>query len=82
MMWIKAGVVENRFEGDRISQSLQEAGIPFMVKSFLDTAYNGLYVPQKGWGMVLVPESYLDEAEKVIGEVKNSFEEEEEDGDE
>ncbi len=82
MMWIKAGVVENRFEGDRISQSLQEAGIPFLVKSFLDTAYNGLYVPQKGWGMVLVPETYFDEAEKVIAEVKNSFEEEEEDGDE
>ncbi len=82
MMWVKAGVVENRFEGDRISQSLQDAGIPFMVKSFLDTAYNGLYVPQKGWGMVLVPETFLEEAEKVIREVKNGFEEEEEDGDE
>jgi len=80
MMWVKAGIVENRFEGDRISQSLQEAGIPFMVKSFLDTAYDGLYVPQKGWGMVLVPETFVDEAEKVIAEVKNSFEEEGEDG--
>ncbi len=79
-MWVKAGVVENRFEGDRISQSLQDAGIPFLVKSFLDTAYNGLYVPQKGWGMVLVPETFLDKAETVIAEVKNSFEEEGEDG--
>ena len=45
--WEKAGIVENRFEGDRVSQALSEAGIPFMVKSFLDTAYDGLYVPQK-----------------------------------
>ena len=75
-MWIKAGIVENRFEGDRISQSLQEAGIPFMVKSFLDTAYNGLYIPQKGWGMVLVPETYVEEAESIISEVKGSFKEE------
>ena len=75
-MWVKAGIVENRFEGDRISQSLHEAEIPFMVKSFLDTAYDGLYVPQKGWGMVLVPESFLGEAEKIISEVKKSFEEE------
>ena len=59
-MWIKAGIVENRFEGDRISQSLQEAEIPFMIKSFLDTAYDGLYVPQKGWGMVLVPETFVE----------------------
>ena len=76
---MKAGIVENRFEGDRISQSLQDAEIPFMVKSFLDTAYDGLYVPQKGWGMVLVPEDFVEEAEKIIAEVKKSFEEEEED---
>ena len=75
-MWIKAGIVENRFEGDRISQSLQEAGIPFMVKSFLDTAYDGLYILQKGWGMVLVPETFAEEAERIIAEVKGSFREE------
>jgi len=75
-MWIKAGIVENRFEGDRISQSLQEAGIPFMVKSFLDTAYDGLYILQKGWGMVLVPETFAEEAERIISEVKGSFREE------
>ncbi len=76
-MWIKAGIVENRFEGDRISQSLQEAEIPFMVKSFLDTAYDGLYVFQKGWGMVLVPETVVEEAKRIISEVKGSFREEE-----
>ena len=75
-MWIKAGIVENRFEGDRISQSLREAEIPFMIKSFLDTAYDGLYVPQKGWGMGLVPETFAEDAEKIISEVKKSFEEE------
>ena len=74
--WEKAGVVENRFEGDRVSQALKEAGIPFLMKSFLDTAYNGLYIPQKGWGAVMVPENFEEEAEKVIFEVKGSFAEE------
>ena len=74
--WIRAGIVENRFEGDRICQTLQEAEIPFVVKSFLDTAYDGLYVPQKGWGMVLVPETFAEEAERIISEVKGSFREE------
>ena len=48
--WVKAGVVENRFEGDRVAQTLKEAEIPFMIKSFHDTAYDGLYIPQKGLG--------------------------------
>lgn len=77
--WIKAGIVESRFEGDRISQSLKEAEIPFLIKSFVDTAYDGLYIPQKGWGAVMVPERFRGEAERVISEVKQSFKEEEKD---
>jgi hypothetical protein len=77
--WVKAGVVESRFEGDRVSQALDEAGIPFLIKSFLDTAYDGLYIPQKGWGAVMVPENFKEEAEEVIFDVKRSFREEEED---
>jgi len=74
--WVKAGVIENRFEGDRISQALSEAGISFMVKSFLDTAYNGLYVPQKGWGAVMVPKEFKERTEKIVNDIKKSFEKE------
>jgi hypothetical protein len=76
--WVKAGTVENRFEGDRISQALQEAGIPFLIKSFLDTAYDGLYIPQKGWGVVMVSKKNKEEAENLINEVKKTFVKEEE----
>ena len=76
---MKVGTVENRFEGDRISQALQEAGIPFFVKSFLDTAYDGLYIPQKGWGIVTVAKKDKEEAEKLISEVKKTFVKEGED---
>ena len=73
--WVKAGIIESRFEGDRVSQALEEAGISFLIKSFLDTAYDGLYIPQKGWGMVLVPEKFREEAEEVILGVKKNFKE-------
>ena len=77
--WTKVGTVENRFEGDRISQALQEARIPFLIKSFLDTAYDGLYIPQKGWGVVMVPEKNREEAKRLISEVKKIFIKEEDD---
>jgi len=76
MRWVNAGVVENRFEGDRVSQALKEAGIPYMIKSFLDTAYNGLYLPQKGWGRIMVPEEFNNEAERIIAEVRTFFQKE------
>lgn len=74
--WVHAGAIDNRFEGDRVSQALEEAGIPYMIKSFLDTAYDGLYVPQKGWGRVMVPEEYCENAERIIAEVKMYFQKE------
>jgi hypothetical protein len=77
--WVEAGTIDNRFEGDRVSQALEEAGIPYFVKSFLDTAYDGLYLPQKGWGRVMVPEEWREKAERVIAEVKIFFQKEGED---
>jgi len=77
--WVKVGTVENRFEGDRISQALGEAGIQFLIKSFLDTAYNGLYIPQKGWGVVMVSEKNKEEAERLVSEIKKTFVKEEDD---
>ncbi len=73
--WVKAGVVESRFEWDRTAQALERAGIPYVMKSFLDTAYDGLYLPQKGWGAVMVPEGFVEEAREVLIEVKDSFRE-------
>ncbi|HMK76241.1 MAG TPA: DUF2007 domain-containing protein [Thermodesulfobacteriota bacterium] len=77
--WVKVGTVENRFEGDRISQAFEEAGIRFLIKSFLDTAYDGLYILQKGWGVVMVSEKNKEEAERLISEIKKTFAKEEDD---
>jgi len=76
---VKVGTVENRFEGDTISQALEEAGIQFLIKSFLDTAYDGLYIPQKGWGVVMVSEKNKEEAERLVSEIKKTFVKEEDD---
>jgi len=47
-----------------------------LMKSFLDTAYDGLFIPQKGWGVVMVPEEFLEEAKRLTGDVKRTFEKE------
>ena len=72
--WVKAGIVDTRFEGDRVAQALKEAEIPFLIKSFHDTAYDGLYILQKGWGAVLVPEEFREQTEQVIVDIKKTFE--------
>ena len=71
--FIKIFVVENQFEADLVSQALREEGIPMMLKTFSDTAYDGLYIPQKGWAAIMVPEECKALGEKVVNEFKEAF---------
>ena len=53
----------------RIKAALDDAGIPCIVRSNLDTAYDGLYVPQKGFGDVLVSSEFASQARALIADL-------------
>ncbi len=56
----------NRFEADLLMDALHREGVTAILRSFEETAYDGLFVPQRGWGQILVPEEYVPEAHDVI----------------
>lgn len=62
-------VLDNRFEADLLMAALEQEGIPAMLRSFEETPYDGLFVPQKGWGLILVAEDDLDRARRLIQEI-------------
>ncbi len=69
----KVTVAENKFEADLITQTLQQEGIPVMIRSYHDTAYNGIFIPQKGWGAVMVPEDLEGRAHDIIAELRDGL---------
>ena len=71
--FVKIFVVENKFEADLVSQALQEEGVPVMLKRFSDTAYDGLYIPQKGWAAIMIPEEFKAFGESVVAEFEEAF---------
>jgi hypothetical protein len=66
--FVRLKVVGSLFEGQRMQALLQAAEIPTMLNSYGDTAMDGLYQTQKGWGEIRVPESKKAEAEKILEE--------------
>ena len=70
---IKIFVAENSFEADLITQALRGEGIPVLLKRFSDTAYDGLYIPQKGWAAVMIPEQWKALGEEVVAEFEDAF---------
>jgi ketol-acid reductoisomerase len=71
--FVKIFVVENKFEADLVSQALRTEGIPVMVRKFSDTAYDGLYIPQKGWAAIMVPEECKAMGQKVVNDFNEAF---------
>jgi hypothetical protein len=70
---VRIHTVENRFEADLLMQALSEECIPTMLRRFEETAYDGLFVTQMGWGAILVPGDYEVEAKSLIERVLESI---------
>lgn len=71
---VRIHTVENRFEADLLLQALRQEHIPAMLRRFEETAYDGLFVTQMGWGAILVPGDYAPDARKVVQHVLHSLE--------
>ncbi len=72
-VFIKVATLENAFEADILKDGCEKEHIPVIVRSFHDTAYNGIYILQKGWGVILVPEEYRERAKKIISLLRETF---------
>lgn len=62
----------NAAEADAIKSVLMEYGIYAEIKSYHDTAYDGLFQTQYGWGVIRVYEKDFPEAQRIVEEWKNA----------
>jgi cell division GTPase FtsZ len=68
--YIKAVTLDNEIEAGLLESILKERDIPHLMRSYHDTAYDGLYQTQKGWGVVNAPESYREEIEEILSDLR------------
>ena len=66
MTYIKIATIENLIEAQVLESVLKERGIRHRIRSFHDTAYDGLFQFQKGWGEVYAPEDRRAEILDII----------------
>lgn len=67
---------DNEAEANVIKAILKDHGIQAQVKSFHDTAYDGLFQSQYGWGVIRVSETDFPEAQRIIEEWRSAHPEE------
>ena len=70
--YIKITGLENIVEAQLMESILQEKGIPHRIRSFHDTAYDGLFQFQKGWGEIYAPEELKEGILEILAAVRSN----------
>ena len=61
--------LDNEFEASLLDGLLNERGIPHLIRSFHDSAYDGLWQAHTGWGRLDAPEEFREEIIKIYNEM-------------
>lgn len=64
--YFKVTTLENDNEASLMDSILKERAIPYSMKSYYDTAFDGLYQTQKGWGHISAPKAYHEQIMEII----------------
>lgn len=68
--FVKILILENEIESKLLDGILNEKGIPHFIRSYHDTAYDGLFQMVTGWGEILAPSSYKEVIEEIVKEIR------------
>ncbi len=69
--WIKLHTVESIFEQEMIRDALDKESIEYVVKEHKDTAYDGLFILQKGYSTFFVKEKDRTAARAIVKKIKS-----------
>jgi hypothetical protein len=66
----KIAVLDNEVQAELVDSVLSEREIPHLMRSYHDSALDGIYQARGGWGHIEAPGSCRDEILAVIEEIK------------
>ena len=69
--FIKISILESTIEAQVMEAILKEENIAYRIRSFHDTAYNGLFQFQKGWGELFAPSAYKNQIDQILENIRN-----------
>jgi deoxyribose-phosphate aldolase len=73
MGWTLLRELESRFQADLWTQALTAEGLESRLRTWEETAYDGLFVGQRGWGWLYVDEADLARARQIDAELERSL---------
>ena len=70
--FVQIAVLENAIEAQLIGSILEQQEIPHRLRSYHDTAYDGLFQFQKGWGKLYAHLAHKPEILQTIEDIRSN----------
>ena len=70
--FVNIAILDNIIEAQLVDSILNEHDIPHRIRSFHDTAYDGLFQFQRGWGSLWAPVSSRPEILEILHDVRTT----------
>jgi len=64
--FVKIAILESLIEAQLLGSLLEQHRIPHRIRSYHDTAYDGLFQIQKGWGELRAPRAHEAEILEIL----------------
>ncbi len=68
--FVKAHTIESIFEMDMIKDALNKEGIAYIIREHKETAYDGLFILQKGYATLFVEENDKEKVQTIVERIK------------
>ena|SRR6185369_1894602 len=66
----RVGVLDNEVQAGLVDAILVDRGVPHIMQTYHDSAYDGIFQTQKGWGVILAPLAFREQILTVLEEIK------------
>ena len=68
----RIAILDNEVQARLLASLLEEKNIPHMLRSYHDSAYDGLFQTELGWGHIEEQSEYRERIEEIIADLKAS----------
>ena len=66
---VKIATLDDEIQAQLVGQLLTEDNVPHIIRSYHDSAYDGIFQTSQGWGCVEAPEECEEKVLKAIAKV-------------
>ncbi|WP_371361954.1 hypothetical protein SRRS_32330 [Sporomusa rhizae] len=72
MEYVRIATIEDEFEAQILQSILEERQLNYFLKSFYDSAYDGLFQRNYGWGVIFASKDNEKEILEIIDDIRKT----------